>query len=136
MGYHKLVSSVLRLPLRDTEVGFKFFQRERALPILNHCTDPGWFWDTEVMTRSYFAGLRIVEIPTLFIKRYDKQSSVRPVHDSIEYFRKLQRFRWEAHRLEAEYRAQGLTPLAVSTLSHPVGHRDEPVASRELLSGV
>jgi glycosyltransferase involved in cell wall biosynthesis len=125
VGYHKMVGSVLRLPLRDTEVGFKFFNRERAMPVLAECVDPGWFWDTEVMTRSYFAGLKIVEIPTLFIKRYDKQSSVRPIHDSVDYFRKLRHFRREAHRLEAEYRRRGLTPLAVSTVEHPVGHGDE-----------
>ncbi len=125
VGYHKLVAATLRLPLKDTEAGFKFFNRERAMPILAECTDPGWFWDTEVMTRSYFGGLQIVEIPTLFIKRYDKQSSVRPINDSIEYFRKLRHFRREAHRLEAEYRGRGLTPLAVSTLLHPVGHGDD-----------
>ncbi len=126
MGYHKLEAQVLRLPLRDTEVGFKFFHRERAMPIILDCTDPGWFWDTEVMARSYWAGLKIVEIPTLFIKRYDKQSSVRPIHDSIEYFRKLRRFRREARRLQAEYEARGFTPMSVSTLLHPVGQGDEP----------
>ncbi len=125
VGYHKLVGAVLRLPLRDTEVGFKFFNRERIMPVLAECTDPGWFWDTEVMTRSYFTGLKIVEIPTLFIKRYDKQSSVRLVRDTLEYFGKLRHFRREAQRLEAEYRGRGLTPLAVSTISHPVGHGDE-----------
>ncbi len=125
VGYHKLVSVALQLPLQDTEVGFKFFNREKALPVLLECSDPGWFWDTEVMARSYFAGLKIVEIPTLFIKRYDKQSSVRLVHDTIEYFGKLRHFRHEARRLAAHYRSQGLEPLEVSTLSHPVGHGDE-----------
>jgi dolichyl-phosphate beta-glucosyltransferase len=132
MGYHNLVASVLHLPLQDTEVGFKFFNRERALPILQECTDPGWFWDTEVMTRSYFGGLKIVEIPTLFIKRYDKTSSVRPLHDSLEYFAKLRHFRREAHRLEIEYRERGLTPVEVHTVSHPVGHGDEPSLARSL----
>lgn len=124
-GYHRLVAAALRVPLQDTEVGFKFFNRERAWPVVSDCADPGWFWDTEVMTRAYFGGLRIVEIPTLFIKRDDKKSSVRPIHDTIEYFGKLRRFRKEALRLEAEYRARGLTPLEVSTLAHPVGHADE-----------
>ena len=130
-GYHKLVSSALHLPLQDTEVGFKFFNRERALPILRECEDAGWFWDTEIMARSYFAGLKIIEIPTLFLKRYDKKSSVRPFHDSIEYFAKLRRFRREASRLEAQYQARGLAPLTVSTLSHPVGHGDEPILFAE-----
>ncbi|MDB5078803.1 MAG: hypothetical protein JWP00_727 [Chloroflexi bacterium] len=132
MGYHKLVASVLHLPLKDTEVGFKFFNREQAMPLLKECVDPGWFWDTEVMTRSYFGGLKIVEIPTLFIKRYDKTSSVRPLHDSLEYFARLRHFRREAHRLENEYRERGLTPVEVLTISHPVGHGDEPNLVRTL----
>ncbi len=103
VGYHRLEAAALRINLKDTEVGFKFFNREKILPILDTCHDPGWFWDTEIMARSYFAGLKIVEIPTLFIKRYDKKSSVRLFHDTFEYFQKLIRFRQEAHRMEAEY---------------------------------
>jgi glycosyltransferase involved in cell wall biosynthesis len=124
-GYHRLVSAALRVPLQDTEVGFKFFRRDTALKIVEECTDPGWFWDTEVMTRAYFAGLQIVEIPTLFIKRSDKKSTVRPVHDTLVYFRKLRKFRQEANHLENDYRARGLTPREVNTLSHPVGHADD-----------
>lgn len=112
VGYHKLEASVLRVPLQDTEVGFKFFNLETARTVLQECHDQGWFWDTEVMARSYFAGLRIVEIPTLFIKRYDKQSSVRIVHDSLEYFSKLWRFQREAKALEAHYRERGFVPVA------------------------
>jgi len=111
VGYHRLEASMLQVPLKDTEVGFKFFNRERALNVLHECQDPGWFWDTEVMARSYFSGLRIVEMPTLFIKRYDKKSSVRIFHDSFEYFLKLLKFRREASNLREHYRARGYTPI-------------------------
>jgi glycosyltransferase involved in cell wall biosynthesis len=114
VGYHKLEASMLRVPLKDTEVGFKFFNRERALSVLHECKDPGWFWDTEVMARSYFSGLKIVEMPTLFIKRYDKKSSVRIFHDSFEYFQKLIKFRREAESLAAHYSARGCTPVPPS----------------------
>ncbi len=117
VGYHALEAKALRLPLKDTEVGFKFFNRERILPILDDCEDPGWFWDTEIMARSFFAGLKIVEIPTLFIKRYDKKSSVRIFHDSLDYFQKLARFRREAHRLEAVYRNRRLSQISITTPS-------------------
>jgi glycosyltransferase involved in cell wall biosynthesis len=116
-GYHAIEMRVLHLPLRDTEAGFKFFNRERILPVLAECEDPGWFWDTEIMARSYFAGLRIVELPTLFIKRYDKPSTVRPLQDSLTYLRKLAHFRRAAHRLEASYRERGLVPVPVSRIS-------------------
>jgi glycosyltransferase AglD len=106
VGYHKLQHSVLHLPLRDTEVGFKFFRRERILPILKKCQDQGWFWDTEIMARSYFAGLKIKEIPSLFIKRYDKKSTVRILPDTIDYFKKLYLFRREIKKLRQEYQHQ------------------------------
>ncbi len=109
VGYHALEAKALRLPLKDTEVGFKFFNRERILPILAECEDPGWFWDTEIMARSYFGGLKIVEIPTLFIKRYDKQSSVKIIPDTLAYFKNLLRFRREAHKLEESFRVKGIT---------------------------
>lgn len=92
-GYRWLVRLLLRTPLVDTETGFKFFRRESILPILDRTDDVGWFWDTEVMVRAYHAGLRIVEIPTLFVRRFDKVSSLKPVRDTLDYIRKLWRFR-------------------------------------------
>lgn len=115
VGYHALEARALHLPLKDTEVGFKFFNRERILPVLAECEDAGWFWDTEIMARSYFAGLKIIEIPTLFLKRYDKQSSVKIIPDTFDYFQKLARFRREAHRLEAAYRSKGLKPFPLNS---------------------
>lgn len=102
-GYIWLVQRLLRVPLQDTETGFKLFRRDRILPVLEACQDRGWFWDTEIMIRAFHAGLRIVEVPVLFVRRYDKRSSVRPVRDTIEYLRRLWRFR-------AEMRARPTTP--------------------------
>ncbi len=102
-GYSRLVRQQLRLPLRDTESGFKFFRRTRILPILDQAHNPGWFWDTEIMARAYFGGLRIVELPTIFVKRYEVPSTVRIIPDTIEYWRQLRRFRPEAARLQAQH---------------------------------
>ena len=86
---------MLKIPVKDTETGYKFFNRERILPILTKATDPGWFWDTEVMALSYHANLKIVELPCLFIRRSDKKSSVKIFRDSFEYFSKLVKFSHE-----------------------------------------
>lgn len=91
-GYRWLMRTLLRVALEDTETGFKFFRRDRILPILQQTLDRGWFWDTEIMVRAYFAGQRIIEIPALFVRRFDKQSSLRPVRDTVDYFVKLVRF--------------------------------------------
>ena len=97
-GYSFLVRRLLGVNLQDTETGFKFFRREKLLPILEQIRDPGWFWDTEFMVRALRKGLRIVEIPGAYLRRYDKTSTVRGLRDSVEYFLKLLSFRRELER--------------------------------------
>ena len=101
-GYRWLVRQALGVPLQDTETGFKFFRREAILPVLDETVDRGWFWDTEVMVRAYCAGLRIVEIPALFIRRFDKKSSLSPLSDTLDYARKLWQFRHVARTLRRD----------------------------------
>ncbi len=95
IGYRFLMHRMLKNPVKDTETGYKFFNRERILPILKKTKDPGWFWDTEIMVLSYHANLKIVENPCLFIRRFDKKSSVNIFRDSFEYLTKLVKFSHE-----------------------------------------
>jgi len=101
-GYVALVRTLLKVPFRDTEGGYKFFRRERLLPVLAEVRDQHWFWDTEVMARAHYRGLRIVEVPTLFMRRRDKKSTVRLWRDVKRYFASLLAFLPEARRLRAE----------------------------------
>ncbi len=93
VGYRMLSRRLLHHSLADTETGYKFFHRERILPILDQCQDRGWFWDTEIMVRALRAGLRIVEIPCVFTYRFEKSSTVNVVRDVTDYIVKLWRFR-------------------------------------------
>jgi hypothetical protein len=61
--------------------------------VLDEIDDQRWFWDTEVMVRSYYKEYNIVEIPCLFLRRFDKTSTVSPLADTVDYFRQLWRFR-------------------------------------------
>ena len=92
-GYSRLVKWIFGFPLQDTETGFKFFNRENILPVLDTVQDQRWFWDTEIMARSYLSGLKIIEIPSLFTRRFDKVSTVNPLSDSFEYLVQLYRFK-------------------------------------------
>jgi hypothetical protein len=76
----------------DTETGYKFFRRDRILPVLDKVSDRGWFWDTETMLMAYLAKLQIIEIPALFERRTDRPSSVRVFRDSLLHFKKLNQF--------------------------------------------
>lgn len=94
-GYSLLVRRLLGSSLHDTETGYKFFRRDSVLPLLDEIHDPGWFWDTEFMLRAERRGLRIVEIPGAYVRRYDKSSSVRGLRDSFRYLARLLAFRRE-----------------------------------------
>ena len=92
-GYHFLATKILKTPLFDTEAGFKFFRRNAILPIIDQTLDEQWFWDTEIVTRSFHAGLSLTEIPSLFIKRREVASTVRIFHDTMVYLKALYHFR-------------------------------------------
>ncbi len=92
-GYSWLVRSILGITLQDTETGYKFFNRKKILPILKKTHNNGWFWDTEVMTYAHYLRLSIKEVPVLFVRRFDKKSSVRLVRDTIDYLWNLLAFR-------------------------------------------
>jgi glycosyltransferase involved in cell wall biosynthesis len=97
-GYSFLVRRLLDVDFADTETGYKFFSREKVLPLLDEIRDPGWFWDTEFMVRAARRGLKLVEIPGAYIRRGDKTSTVKGLSDSLRYFRQLLRFRGELRR--------------------------------------
>jgi glycosyltransferase involved in cell wall biosynthesis len=98
-GYAWLVHSLFDLPVKDTETGFKFFKRLQILPVLEEIKDKGWFWDTEIIVRSHLKGYRIDELPCLFVRRFDKRSTVKVIPDVWDYFVKLWAFRAEVKSL-------------------------------------
>jgi glycosyltransferase involved in cell wall biosynthesis len=93
-AYRFLVTLLLGLDLKDTETGCKFFNREKILPILEEIKDNYWFWDTEIMVRSYIKGMKIVEMPSIFIRR-GLYSRVKIFRDSMRHFINLLKFRRE-----------------------------------------
>ena len=97
-AYKVIVKFILKAKLRDTETGCKFFRREMILPVLDEIKDKHWFWDTEVMVRSYYKGLKIKETPTLFIRKKEVTSSLNIVEDTIDYIKNIIAFRGELKR--------------------------------------
>ena len=99
-GYVCLNKSLLGIPFKDTEAGFKFFNTKKILPLLKEVEDKGWFFDTEIMVKAYYKKYKIKMLPTLFIKRKGKTSTVNIFSDSFEYFIKLLKFRKEIKKLK------------------------------------
>ena len=140
-GYVRLMRWALAVHLKDPETGYKFFKRERVLALLDQVQSEGWFWDTEIMVRSLLAGLTIRELPCLFVRRYDKASSVKLVPDSLDYARKplaIPRGRARASRRRRPFRgARGYASATAARLKHVVdySHRTVYGALMRLLYG-
>lgn len=99
-GYQWLSNYLIGTGNLDTESGYKFFNRKKILPILALTRHPHWFWDTEIMILAKRKGLCIEEVPVLFVRRFDKTSSVRIVRDSIDYIQSLWKFRKRLGKLK------------------------------------
>ena len=92
-SYNFLVRLLLNVKLKDTETGFKFFRRDKILDLLDEIKEERWFWDTEIMVRSYLKGLKIREIPLIYTPNKEGGSTVRIFQDSLDFLKKLIKFR-------------------------------------------
>lgn len=92
-GYQWLSDRFIGTGGLDTETGYKFFKRTKIIPILRKTKHKGWFWDTEIMVYAQRAGLKVLEVPVLFLRRFDKHSSVNILRDTIDYMIQLWVFR-------------------------------------------
>lgn len=104
VGYKLLARWMLRVPLNDTVSGCKFFNRKRILPILDEVEDPHWFWDTEIMVRSFLHGLKIMEMPAIFIRDAEGGTTVKLARDTFDYLTNLFRFRKEVREIRRQNR--------------------------------
>ena len=86
----------------DNEAGFKFFNRGRILPILDEVKDTHWFWDTEIMVRSYRLNYKISALPMLFLPDHLRKSKTNLLLDSVSQLIKLFKFRKELKNEKTE----------------------------------
>ena len=94
-AYVFLVNRLLGINLSDTEAGFKFFKKAKIMPVVKKIKDNRWFFDTEIVVRSVWRGLKVTEIPVVYVYDPQKASSVNILTDTIIYFKKLLEFRKE-----------------------------------------
>ncbi|MBW2308137.1 MAG: glycosyltransferase family 2 protein [Deltaproteobacteria bacterium] len=95
-----LCMTLLRLPVVDTQCGFKLFTRRAAKILVPRMTIDRWGFDMELLTIARIHGLRIQEVPVLW---YDSQhSAVNPLRDAIATLVELLTI--FIHRLRGHYR--------------------------------
>ncbi len=94
-AYLTLQQKLLAVDFPDTEAGYKFFRKKTLMPLLPTIIASHWFWDTEVLVKGKLARLKISYIPTVFLRRGDKKSTVNLFSDTIDYIGNLWRLRQE-----------------------------------------
>jgi glycosyltransferase involved in cell wall biosynthesis len=62
-SYNFLVRFLLGSKVSDHQCGFKAFKREPLLKMIDEVKASHWFWDTEILVRYSFKGLKIKEFP-------------------------------------------------------------------------
>jgi len=92
-GYRFISRLLLGEKLKDSESGYKFFNRKKIMPLIKKSRYNGWFWDTEIMTYCIYSGLKIKEISCVFDRRDDKASSVNVIETISSYFLNLIEFK-------------------------------------------
>ena len=76
-----MVRTVLGSKVEDHQCGFKAFQREPLLQLLDEVGANHWFWDTEILVRAHRKGYRIKEIPVSWLG--GRETKVRLFKDSL-----------------------------------------------------
>lgn len=92
-AYRGVVRASVAPGVKDSESGCKFFKRATTGQLIFDSESDGWFWDSEVMARAVLQGLKIRELPVLFLRRWDKQSTVRLTDDIRDYLIEIHKFR-------------------------------------------
>ncbi|MCL1965604.1 MAG: glycosyltransferase family 2 protein [Candidatus Bathyarchaeota archaeon] len=85
--YNSMVRFFLRSNIKDHQCGFKAFQRETVLPLLDEVEANHWFWDTEIIIRAQRKGYKIKEIPVEW--RGTRETKVKLFSDSFDMARQV-----------------------------------------------
>lgn len=68
-----VVKLIFHMPFSDTQCGAKIFKREKILSLLPHLQEKGMAFDVELLYLAYTQGLKIKEVPTIWIDKPGSQ---------------------------------------------------------------
>ncbi len=86
-SFNSTVRVLTGLDVRDTQCGFKLLPTAAAKELVAVQFCPGFAFDVELLMRAQAAGLKIVEVPVLYL--HDSRSSVRVVSASSQMLRDI-----------------------------------------------
>jgi hypothetical protein len=92
-AYNRMVRLILGSEVCDHQCGFKAFDRDKIISLLNEVEDSNWFWDTEILVRGQKHGYKIKEIPVKW--KESDSTTVNILKDASEMGRQIFRLWWE-----------------------------------------
>jgi dolichyl-phosphate beta-glucosyltransferase len=98
--FNRIVRVILRLPIVDTQCGFKAFRRERCRIIFEQQTIERFGFDPELLYLARHHGLSIQEVPVRWA--HSPATKVNMMRDSFEMFLDVFVIRWNG--LHGQYR--------------------------------
>jgi dolichyl-phosphate beta-glucosyltransferase len=75
-AFHQILRSLLDVPWRDTQCGFKLFRGDVARELFGGARIDHFAFDVEILVRAYDRGLRIVEVPVEWAPSADSRVSI------------------------------------------------------------
>jgi glycosyltransferase involved in cell wall biosynthesis len=104
--FNLLLRMVLRLKFKDTQCGFKAFNRRAAEVLFPLQQIERWGFDPELLYLARHFGFKVVEIPVAWAHR--EGTRISPLRDGLHMFMETLRVRWNA--IVGKYRRPRLSP--------------------------
>jgi glycosyltransferase involved in cell wall biosynthesis len=92
--FNRMLRTVLGLPFKDTQCGFKAFTRRAAAAIFPLQHIEGWGFDPEVLFLAKRFGFKIAEVPVEWAHR--EGTRISPLSDGPKMLAEMLRVRWNA----------------------------------------
>lgn len=90
--FNRIIRFLLPLKYRDTQCGFKMFQKKAAETILPRMTLKGFAFDVEMIVIAQLHQMKIAEVPVVW--RNVLESKVHPIKNSLEMIRDILKIRY------------------------------------------
>jgi glycosyltransferase involved in cell wall biosynthesis len=116
--YRRLVRAILKLPLRDTQCGFKALTREPIVPVVEGLRLSGYSFDVEFLYAAWKRGLPIQEVDFDVVERRNTRHAI--LLQSPRMLMDLLRIRFGARQVSrnSKTRIAELGPSATRSESH------------------
>lgn len=103
--YNLMIKMLFRNRFSDAQCGFKALSREAAHNLLPFVENQSWFFDTELLLLAEERGLRIYEVPVLWIEDLDSRVNItRTALEDVRGLMRVRKQRW-SRRLGAHEKA-------------------------------